>query len=353
MHKMRTFISDVHMSTTGLGPYEHNFHWLSERQIGNLSSFLNSLVMLKPDELVILGDLLDNWVCPIDMTPPSMSEILRAPHNQPIISALNRLLDAGVKVIFNGGNHDQLVTAADLHQVMPRLTVGDGWLNDSVYRDARIHGEHGSARAMFNAPDPLHDPRKRLPLGYFITRVVSTRAARTGEAEREWARYLDDLLETLFSSQRVAASVFEAVLEEANIPESATIAMPDNTSITVHEVKERYADLYDRWCDTHKGFGAGVRAVLAEFNYMDDMADQLCKRGGTNIVVLGHSHKPEIDKDTWFVDDRIYVNAGAWCEKEASGSFVEVETVDKEHFVRLREWDGKDSRTVRQETLSR
>jgi hypothetical protein len=64
MHKMRIFISDVHMSTNGLGAYKHNFHWLSDQQIGNLTSFLDSLVVRKPDELVIVGDLLDNWVCP-------------------------------------------------------------------------------------------------------------------------------------------------------------------------------------------------------------------------------------------------------------------------------------------------
>jgi UDP-2,3-diacylglucosamine pyrophosphatase LpxH len=353
MHKMRIFISDVHMSTNGLGAYKHNFHWLSDQQIGNLTSFLNSLVVRKPDELVILGDLLDNWVCPIDMTPPSMSDILKAAHNQPIINAMNKIMDADVKVVVFGGNHDQLATGADLLEVMPKLTVADGWLNDNVYQDARIHAEHGSSRAMFNAPDPQHDPRSRLPLGYFLTRVVTTHAARTGKPSRDWARYLDDTLEMMFSSQRVAASVFEAVLEEAGIPETASIAMPGDTSITAHQVKEKYADLYDHWCATHKGFGAGIRAVIAEFNYLDDMSDQICKRGGANIVVLGHSHKPEIDKDTWFVDDRIYANAGAWCEKETSGSFVELETTDKEQIVRVREWDGQDSRATRQETLSR
>jgi hypothetical protein len=129
---------------------------------------------------VIVGDLLDNWVCPIDMTPPSMSEILKATHNEPIIGALNKVMDAGVKAIFLGGNHDQLVTGADLRAVMPRLTVA------------------------------------------------------------------------------------------------------------------------------------------------------------------------------WFVDDRIYANAGAWCEKETSGSFVEVETTAKEQIVRVREWDGKDARTLHHpEKLSR
>jgi UDP-2,3-diacylglucosamine pyrophosphatase LpxH len=119
MHKMRVFISDVHMSTKGIGNYKHTYHWLSDKQIGNLSSFLDSLLIRRPDELVIVGDLLDNWVCPIDITPPSMSEILHAAHNRPIIDGLNKLMDAGAKLVFVGGNHDQLVTAADLREVMP------------------------------------------------------------------------------------------------------------------------------------------------------------------------------------------------------------------------------------------
>lgn len=353
MSKMKIFISDVHMSTKEIGPYKHDYHWLSPQQIGNLSSFLGSQLMRPPDELVIIGDLLDNWVCPVDIAPPSMREILRAAHNRPIIDGLNKLMDAGTKVVFLGGNHDQLVTVGDLCEVMPKLKFADGWQNNSVYRDARIHAEHGSSQAMFNAPDLRNDHRTRLPLGYFITRVVTTRAARTGEKVREWARFLDDILEMACTSERLAGSVFEAVLEEAQLPEATKIVMPDSTTITAHDVKERYAHLYDQWCKTHTGFGAGVRAVIAEFNYLDDLADQICKRGGTNIVVLGHSHKPEIDKDSWFVDDRIYANAGAWCEKESSGSFVEIESTEKEHTVRVREWNGKDSRTINSETVGR
>jgi len=75
--------------------------------------------------------------------------------------------------------------------------------------------------------------------------LATTRAARTGKPSRDWARYLDDALEMMFTSQRVAASVFEAVLEESGIPETASIAMPGNTSITAQQVKEKYADLYD------------------------------------------------------------------------------------------------------------
>ena len=353
MSKRRVFISDVHASTQGIGNYPHDYHWLSNQQIANLASFLQFLWQAKPDEVVILGDLFDNWVCPIDMRPPSIRDILTAAHNRPIIDGLNQVLDAGVKVIFLAGNHDQLATADDLHQAMPKLTVADGWLTDCVYLDGRIHAEHGSSHAMFNAPDPQHDPRKRLPLGYFITRVVTTRAARTGQTGRTWGSYLDDALETMFTSQKIAASVFEGVLEEAGIPESAPITMPDGSSITTGEVKARYADLYDHWCASHSGFGAGIRAVLAEFDYLDDFADQVCKRGGTNIVVLGHSHRPEIDKDTWFVDDRIYANAGAWCEDEDSGSFVEIVTTGKEHVVRVCEWDGTARKVRQQETLPR
>jgi UDP-2,3-diacylglucosamine pyrophosphatase LpxH len=341
------------MSSKSIGDYKHNYHWLSEKQISNLSSLLANLVNHKPDEVVIVGDLLDNWVCPIDITPPSMSDILHAAHNRPIIDGLNAVMNAGVKVIFVGGNHDQLVTAADLHEVMPRLTVGEGWRNDSIYRDGRIHAEHGSAQGMFNAPDPQNDPRLELPVGYFLTRIITTRAARTGETDRKWMSYFDDVMDVVSSSKHLATAVFNALLEEARIPDSASVALPGDTSITVQDMKARYADVYEQWCASHKGFGAGIRGILAEFHYLDDMADQLCKRGDVTVVVLGHSHNPEFDKDKWFVKDRIYANSGAWCEKQDSGTFVEVQSTDKEHVVRVREWNGKEAKTLHEDSVGR
>jgi hypothetical protein len=88
---------------------------------------------------------------------------------------------------------------------------------------------------MFTAPDPINNPGNRLPLGYFISRVAATKAARTGHADRHYWTYADDLLE-LLGPQKLPQSIFEAVLEEAKLPEDTAIVMgtrPDGGLITI------------------------------------------------------------------------------------------------------------------------
>ena len=38
---------------------------------------------------------------------------------------------------------------------------------------------------------------------------------------------------------------------------------------------------------------------------LDPVADSICKKGGTNIVIFGHSHRAELDRDSLLVDDRV------------------------------------------------
>jgi hypothetical protein len=66
------FISDLHMNV--VGPYS----WLDKHAV-NLAQFLNT-VNARDDvaELVILGDLLDDWVAPVTYTPQTFADILGA-----------------------------------------------------------------------------------------------------------------------------------------------------------------------------------------------------------------------------------------------------------------------------------
>jgi len=68
--------------------------------------------------------------------------------------------------------------------------------------------------------------------------------------------------------------------------------------------------------------------LIGEIGYLDDAADRLCKKNDTNIVIFGHSHDWVLDKDSWFVDDRIYANCGTWCDSDQNKpwTFAEVET---------------------------
>jgi len=145
----------------------------------------------------------------------------------------------------------------------------------------------------------------------------------------------------------MASSVFEAVLEEAHLSPDTEIVMPrrDNkaTTITAKEVSQKYENLYDQWKE-RVGAGLAFKSVLAEIDYLDDAADRLCKKNDTNIVVFGHSHKWELDKDDWFVQDRIYANCGTWCDSpNKKWTYVEVETNRPRNtrWVRVHEWLGK------------
>ncbi len=238
------------------------------------------------------------------------------------------------------GNHDMLITKEILEKYFPGIIFGGSAAYKSVYRTSRLRAEHGSSYALFNAPDAINSPGNRLPLGYFISRVAATKHAQTGSAERHYWTYADDLLD-LLGPQKLPSAVFEAIIEEAHISADDDIKMSGSGSIKVGEVKAKYADLYEQW-KTYYGKGFAFKAVMAEIGYLDDFADMLCKKGDTNIVIFGHSHQSDLDKDTWFVEDRVYANCGSWCDAREACTFVETQKDNEErvHHIRLNRWEN-------------
>jgi len=67
----------------------------------------------------------------------------------------------------------KVITKEILDNYFPGIIFGGSASYKSVYSTSRLRAEHGSAYAMFNAPDPINNPGNRLPLGYFISRVFS------------------------------------------------------------------------------------------------------------------------------------------------------------------------------------
>ncbi len=359
MDNKRIYVSDVHMGAGRSLGTDKVYDWLGKAEADNFADFLEYLN--KQDdvgEIILLGDTMDNWVCPIDEAPPTFEEILDASHNQNIVNSLKTLTE-NKKVIYMPGNHDMQVTKEVLQQVkyFPKIIFGGSALNKSRYRTSRLLAEHGSAYAMFNAPDPINNPGNRLPLGYFISRVAATKAARTGHADRHFWTYFDDFLE-LLGPQKLPQSVFEAILEEAGLNEDAEIVMgtkdrkDDVKPITASAVKEKYANLYEQW-ESHYGKGMAFKSVMAEIGYLGDLADYLSKKGDTNIIIFGHSHDNELDKDSWFVKDRIYANCGTWCDEDKPCSFVETQKDDdnRTYYVRLMEWKERTAKKLGEESV--
>ena len=105
---MRTvFVSDFHLSTEASFEGEHSYADMTPARIVRLVQFLNYVRKEKlADEVVLLGDILDCWLAPHDVLPPTAYEVLTAPHNRPVILALEAVIKAGVKVTLVPGNHD-------------------------------------------------------------------------------------------------------------------------------------------------------------------------------------------------------------------------------------------------------
>lgn len=354
----RIYVSDIHMGAGRSLGKKFVYDWLGPKEAREFASFLDHMASEPSvEEVIFLGDTMDNWVCPVDEAPPSFDEILTAKHNQPIVKSIDAL-SLKKRVVYMPGNHDMQVTPEVIAKYFPKVVFGGSAANKSRYRTSRLLAEHGSAYAMFNAPDPINNPRNRLPLGYFISRVAATKAARTGDAKRHYGTYVDDLLEIL-GPQTLAQSVFEAVLEEAGLPDDVEIVMAKETkagrgrvSIRASEVKSKYACLYDQW-QANYGKGMAFKAVMAEIGYLGDLADHLSKKGDTRIIIFGHSHDSELDKDSWFVEDRIYANCGAWCDEDKPRSYVETQKDEKArvYHVRLMEWKGGKGTKIKEESV--
>jgi UDP-2,3-diacylglucosamine pyrophosphatase LpxH len=361
--KKRVYVSDIHMGAGRSFKPDcgcHVYDWLGPNEAKNFSRFLDFLLASADvEEVILLGDTMDNWVCPVDEIPPTFEEIVQADVNMEVVRSLKALAKhKEIKLIYMPGNHDMSITEKFVTETFPGIIFGGSAARKSAYRSSRLLAEHGSAYAMFNAPDPINNPGSRLPLGYFISRVAATQAARTGHADRHFWTYADDMLEML-GPQKMPQSVFEAVLEEADLPGDVEIKMApvegQPTSIRANLVKERYANLYEQW-QSNYGPGMAFKSVMAEIGYLGDLADYLSKKMDTNIVIFGHSHTSDLDKDSWFLKEkRIYANCGAWCDEGERCTFVETEKDEgiRKHYVRLKSWNGKNAGLMKEEYVER
>ena len=362
----RIFLSDLHISVIPeLTQGKSDYTWLQKEDAEALTSFLDHLNTRGDiEEVVFIGDMFDNWVIPVDVEPPSIDEIIskRIEKKDPLIQALISLCKNNeIRVVCLPGNHDMELTSEVVNKHFPGMVFGGTAIwnaGTSVYRSSRLRAEHGSAHAMFNAPDPINNPGSRLPLGYFISRVVATKTHNTGHGDRHYWTYVDDILE-MVGPQKMSSCVFEAVMEESGLHSDDDIVMPrkngKDIKVIIGDISEKYKNLYEQWKE-RIGAGLAIKSILAEIGYLDDAADRLCKKNDTNIVVFGHSHDWELDKDKWFVDDRIYANCGTWCDSpDKPWTYVEIETLrDKnERYVRVYEWkNDKTSKMLKEKNIN-
>ena len=362
------FISDIHMcdystihpTSTAYKPYG----WFSEKHASLLANFLNQWAidsLIK--EVVILGDLFDGWVCPFDMDPLNGTDDANAmflkmgstdtqtnPINAPIITALQKLAKDG-KLIYVRGNHDMLLTEDILEEIIP----GIDWRNKYESEDGKIVAEHGSNYCLFNAPDDFDNKDDHtLPLGYFITRAASYKAAYKKTANNDNMPTTTPEIIKSYCSKQLEAGEISSNVNDGGIsgviylgiilflgakewPDPSIAVMNklddfDSMGMVV-DVSKRYGDSYKKWPSSLNKVDA-FTALLNEARdlyfgakvvYIDNPDDK------HQIVIFGHTHEAELKKDD--ASGKIYANTGTWVDSVQNCTYVVAEKKDNTYKV--------------------
>lgn len=355
-------ISDIHMGdprSATLG-----YCWFTNNAPA-LESLLD-VVISSPQvrQLVILGDLFDEWVVPYRLSPfdtvsgiknsrDYFKAIASAPVNLNIINRLKTIASGGnTQLIYVPGNHDMLLTREILQEVIP----GAVWQGDSPglghYSPVNeIIMEHGHRYDFFNCPQPLCQPGHILPPGYFISRLdaeglmenqgqqFDNYKSATGQAEflTAWTAAFT-YLEVKYSLQ--------VAVDSANILMSGIDGYADPFSF--NGVRDMYAaNIEDNWPSTETANALPVTmpvlmAILngsadlyftASYEYMQSAVPKKYK-----TVVFGHTHNPMLKvypAGTQYTG--IYANTGSWVNATLTGKPVRTFVV-----IKPGEWTGSD-----------
>lgn len=331
-------VSNVHMSDGAA------YSWFLTPAPERLVLMLKS-VAEDPDvaELVLLGDIFDLWLYPLEVVPWSVQQIATAPVNQPVTQALQKCVEKLPNVYFIHGNHDMDATAADLqvlscggkdvHPVTPEEY-------SAKYADHR-RLEHGHAADMFNAPCDPADALEGYPLGYFITRLVASavkqadawhnlRVVLPGFQERRAAAVFAapaDLRLTGPIGSELVKLIIGLLARHAGVNDTTPIRFADpriDKKYTVGDIKNHYGSLYGTWLRRYPNPIDFLHTLLGSFvsNGLDWYAKKLLSNShGLRLVVMGHTHHVESETP--------YDNDGCWCLSGAAGqpggpSYVEI-----------------------------
>lgn len=360
-------ISDIHLGDQR--SIDRGYGWFIKNR-DKLVSFLN-LVRQRPNvkELVIAGDLLDEWVAPMaedtfNGTTQSGFVDLIVAANRPVIDAFNAIIKEGkIKVIYVPGNHDMLVTSADIQRVFPGMAEArdaQGLGTHTPTDRPELVIEHGHRYDFFNAPDPISNrsitkTASILPPGFFVTKIASS-----SDLEKGLPLYYRDGLSEQYSSSQPGYYItywaaWQLIMTQKPVKDSwdAKIIKTGidgySDAYAIYDLIPRhdsdsapldvtlYKDIVNTWWDQRQTANNVPIKVLAEVaiaaGAINPALDAqsivqyfLNTSSNKRIVVFGHTHDAGLfstlnHKLHWSV----YANSGTWVDNsKVSCTFVTI-----------------------------
>lgn len=338
-------ISDIHCGDERA--IKGNYSWFHKNAeaLADFLSYVETHPRIK--QLVIMGDLFDEWMVPYYVKPFDSSVVITNSKeyfiaiagnttNKPIFDKLSDISTGGViDVIYLPGNHDMLVTQDVISELIPNAI----WKSDvqglgSYNPVDKIHMEHGHRYDFFNCPQPLINDGQILPPGYFVTRLYASGLAARKPGYKDIQSVGSDVEFVTAWSAAFGYTIADFSMDPDTIPmDSAMVKMTGIdgyfSDMSFNGALQMYdADIEELWKQTQEinMVPNSLSVFLAILNgtslYGAALYEYLTDYFATNqpqIVAFGHSHEPEIKVfplEHFYTG--IYANSGSWIDHDQS-----------------------------------
>jgi len=349
-------ISDIHLGADiSYSQFDRNYN-------GNGSALVDFLNKIRQapnvKELVIAGDLIDESFVPASVdtfngkTEAEFVDTVAA-LNKTVIEAFNGIItDGKIKVTYVPGNHDMLVTSADIQRIFPGISQARDAKGLGTYSPADrsyIAIEHGHRYGFYNSPDPISNRSitktdSILPPGYFIGRIAATSIIENrppagykipavtenmlGESQYLYFLYWKTLSPVIsyysvkegYNDRIIKTNIDGYTADYAisdMIPYQTTANGPIDTVL--------YKGIQDNWDQRQTANQVAVKSTVREAivnltagSYIDSVADvQYFKNAASKkrIAVFGHTHEARVISYTNAgLQKTIYANSGTWTD---------------------------------------
>jgi len=310
-------------------------------------------------ELVIGGDLIDEWFVPATTNTYEglgQGDFVRrlAATNKGVFDALNSIIQGRqILVTYVPGNHDLAITAASIESVLPGINQArDAVLGLGTYSPAgqpKIAIEHGHRYNFFCAPDPYSNqtvaPGTIMPPGYFFTRIaalcvkqghptpgdttpVVTPNLSGGNSQDYLYRYWKMWYWTVnyFSiTNRFDENIIVTNVNGFTGAYSVNDLIPFQSSPGGFINVNLYNGIQENWearqtynnVPIHSLTGLAIDSVNSNTwtDYQAVLQYFMNPNSNKRLVVFGHTHVPKITASQNYVNEKcIYANSGTWID---------------------------------------
>jgi UDP-2,3-diacylglucosamine pyrophosphatase LpxH len=345
-------------------------------------------------ELVIAGDLLDEWFVPAPINTYQGNDqadfVERiAATNKGVFDALNSIIqEEKILVTYVPGNHDLTITEENVDLIVPGINqVRDPELGLGTYYPAgypQIAIEHGHRYNFFCAPDPISNqdiaPGTILPPGYFFTRIaalyvsqglptkgaevvpVVTQNTSSDESQNllfEYWKMWNWTLNTFKIENKFDEKIIVTNVDGFTGTFSVNDVLPYQTTPGGLIDVNLYNGIQENWAQrqalNHVPVAIPAHQAIVGSAIADEMDSQAATQYFLNpdsdvrIVVFGHTHVPKMEASKNHLGQKtIYANSGTWIDHNSLDStlmnFVVItpqnNDVSSQTYVKL--YDFKD-----------